>query len=608
MIAQSTSQYYQQSLIKEKAAQRSISGLLNCYCREFASLRGEVQINPQFGVTDWPQAIKYGNRNKHEHLMLITLTKSRAWILVRIADLKKLGQCRYLSAPYLKSQGSGWQRLNYQELSSVLLQNLALELNQPFNHELLTQIENSVANSCLFLTYPANGAPDRLQYDGFIRSEQSLIWGHAWHPTPKSREGIDDTMLLSISPESGAKFKLPLLAVHNTLLKVLNCEGYEPLVALRKLTTQNIPAEFQVLPCHPYQLARFQSTALFKAALALGKIKWLGESQIDWFPTSSVRTLYAPETDYFLKFSLHIRLTNCVRKNAWYELESAIFITELIRKFNAQVKQFFPAFELMEEPASVTIDLSHLSIQQSLNNQAEQINQLSEAFGLLFRSAYTQNEVNQFQPRVAAALFADDENFSSVALSGIQALATHQSLSYIDACHLWFEHYLKNLLPPVFYYFFKLGIIFEPHLQNTVIGFTEHLPSRIQLRDLEGTKLVAEKWSEADLAELSDRARESVIYCREQGYRRIAYCTLINNISEAIHYLSGSNWQLENQLWLMVRQQIIQYQNDFGHEPELEALVDGDDIPCKCNLMTRLLKQADRQAEYIYLSNPMREL
>ena len=601
MIASSASQYYQQSLVKEKAAHRSITGLLNCYCREFAGPRGEVQIDPIFDHNDWPQAIKHGFRTDNEHLMLITLAQSHAWLIVQVTELKQLGQCRYVGAPYLKTKGTGWSRLDHRTLAKVLLQHLALVLEQPFNHELLAQIDNSVDNSRLFLANPASSTLDRLRQDGFIRSEQSLIWGHAWHPTPKSREGIDEQQLLAISPETGAGFKLPLLAIHQSLIQVIACDGFEPLTQLQALTSQTIPQGFQLLPCHPYQFNRFKSEPLFKAALASGKLLLLGESDTQWYPTSSVRTLYEPQTNFFLKFSLHVRLTNCVRKNAWYELESAIFMTALLKRVGSQAQAYFPSFELMEEPASVTLDLKSCS-QDVDSNQVEL---LSEAFGVLFRRAYNPDEVNQCQPRVAAALFGDDENFESVVRGYIDALAKHRELGHGEATLLWFENYLQLLLGPILYYFFKLGVIFEPHLQNTVIGFTEHLPTRLQLRDLEGTKLVGAAWSDSQLQGMSQRARQSVTYTREQGFKRVAYCTLINNLSEAIHHLCGSDLNMEKRLWVMVKAEIIEFQQKFGREPELEALLNGADIPCKRNFMTRLLKQADRLADYVYLNNPM---
>ncbi|MCZ8499722.1 hypothetical protein O9929_24785 [Vibrio lentus] len=50
------------------------------------------------------------------------------------------------------------------------------------------------------------------------------------------------------------------------------------------------------------------------------------------------------------------------------------------------------------------------------------------------------------------------------------------------------------------------------------------------------------------LQQLSERARQSVYYSREQGWNRIGYCTFINNISRPFSLSSRSNSALENTL------------------------------------------------------------
>src|SRR6202046_1480962 len=57
----------------------------------------------------------------------------------------------------------------------------------------------------------------------------------------------------------------------------------------------------------------------------------LGDGARAVVPTSSVRTVYDPVADFFCKFSLNVRITNCVRKNAWYELAGAVALSVLLR-------------------------------------------------------------------------------------------------------------------------------------------------------------------------------------------------------------------------------------------------------------------------------------
>lgn len=603
---------FQQALYQKKAEVRSITNVLNCYCREYATPKQQVIINPTFGRQDWPEAFNISLNKGSDQFLLVLLPESQSRLIVRVKDLKNLGQCRYTSAPYLKTLGNGWVKLNHNNLVQKLLKHLAIALKQPFNDELYQQIQNSLQNSQQFLLHrlsanKAKGAQQQLQSDGFIHSEQALIWGHAWHPSPKSREGIDLQTLVALSPEVSANFQLTYLAVKENLLDVINSEHFNGIRELQQLLKLDVPAGYALLPCHPYQFSRFNSNVLFIEAVDQGLIIDLGKHGADWYPTSSVRTLYNREFDYFLKFSLHVRLTNCIRKNAWYELESAIFLTNVIDKFKAEHKDLFPTFNLMREPGSVTLNLATLLNKETSSASEVDNQEIGEAFGLLFRSSFNQDTLNEQQPRVAAALFADDENFTSAITTYVNALASAKLLSVNDAALLWFQHYVAQLLTPVLYYFFKQGLIFEPHLQNTVIGFHQHLPSNIHLRDLEGTKLIDTLWYQQELTLLSERAKQSIHYSRAQGWRRVAYCSLVNNISEAIFHLSASSQSQENRMWQLVRESLIQYQHRFGEEPELQDLLAGASIPCKCNLMTRLLKQADKQADYVQLPSPMGE-
>ena len=53
-------------------------------------------------------------------------------------------------------------------------------------------------------------------------------------------------------------------------------------------------------------------------------------------------------------------------------------------------------------------------------------------------------------------------------------------------------------------------------------------------------------------------------------------------------------------------QQLAQrWQERFGTQPLLQGLLEGDALPSKNNLRTRLFKRADRDSDYTYLANPI---
>ena len=104
-------------------------------------------------------------------------------------------------------------------------------------------------------------------------------------------------------------------------------------------------AGYRLLPAHPWQLAPARGPDVRAPSLID-----LGDGPAA-APTSSVRTVY-DRGDVFLKFSLNVRITNCVRKNAWYELAGAVALTRACRPvFEAAL----PGPAVLPEPGYRTV-------------------------------------------------------------------------------------------------------------------------------------------------------------------------------------------------------------------------------------------------------------
>jgi len=353
-------------------------------------------------------------------------------------------------------------------------------------------------------------------------------------------------------------------------------------------------------PCHPWEVERVLANPLMQAACRQGWIEPLGVLGEALAPTSSVRTMYHPRADYFLKLSIHVRLTNCVRKNAWYELESAVALTGLLSKAWDDVRNRVPGFDVLAEPAATTLDFGAFA-----DGDEASARELGESFGILYRDNFSSELRERFRPQVAGTLFAHDRHGNSVCREWVEREARRQGCDYPRAAEAWFQAYARCLLDGVWLAFFEHGIVLEPHLQNTLVGFDQGLPARVWVRDLEGTKLVAEQWPAERLKMLSERARASVQYPRELGWKRVAYCALVNNLAEAMFHLTAGDAELEDRLWSTIARIAGDWQQRFGHQPLLQGLIDGAPLPSKNNLRTRLFKRADRDSDYTALPNPI---
>lgn len=567
------------------AEHHAIGALLNCYLREFALPAGEVEWQAE---GDLPRALTSSLTEGRP--LRLTLPASQAKLALNADRISLLGRARFTSQPFVKRLGWPWRPLSGEDAGLLLLQEMALQTGTAFNHELADQLANSTAITHAFLKW----AP-KPQADTLLDSEQSLLWGHSMHPSPKSRHGVPMDELLACSPEVGAAFSLCWFRIDPSLWQ----HSGEP-AALAIL--EQLAGEPGLYPCHPWEVRHILASPLYRRAEQQGLISYLGSRGSPMWPTSSVRTLYRADLPYFLKCSIHVRLTNCVRKNAWYELESAVFMSERLAPVLAQLEQNNPGFALMREPAATTLNFASLATPQ----EQEDVRHLQECFGLLYRDNLSTEQQQSAAPTLAGALFAWDRFGQSRLVQALQTLAETRGWDYRQAALNWFEAYLNALVPGVLDAGLNQGVVFEPHLQNTLIGFDQGLPSRVWIRDLEGTKLLPEHWPESRLQGLSVRARASVHYSREQGWNRIGYCLLVNNLSEAIFHLADGDTGLEQAAWQRLAAVLQAWHQANGRPAELGELLAGAPLPAKNNLKTRLLQKADRLADYTLLPHPMR--
>jgi siderophore synthetase component len=139
-------------------------------------------------------------------------------------------------------------------------------------------------------------------------------------------------------------------------------------------------------------------------------------------------------------------------------------------------------------------------------------------------------------------------------------------------------------------------------MQNVIIVFSKYgEPVKVVLRDLELTRLV-------ECGSHPDQDYKNLSCSAEFGWTRFAYCLLVNNLCEAISTLSHDNHALYLKLWGVLRYVMQSY---LANYPSAEAalrirsVLAGEPLPVKGNLLTRFLRQPDRQAKYLPLHHPL---
>lgn len=534
-----------------------------------------------------------------EHQSAVTgghllLRLPRRGVLLRVALRRTalLGAHRF-TGPVRERRGEDWAEIGWRRLAEYIQDELSLRTGVR-NDEFVDQVASSheAVTAALAARGGSPEAPRGLAGDAglatYLASEQSLLFGHRFHPTPKARGG-DTASWLSYAPEAGAVFPLRRLAVRTHLIaeERVSTDATDPLDRL----CPDVPEGYRPLPVHPWQYEMLRDHPELRAAFDRGDILDLGPGDGRPFAaTASVRTLYDGET--FLKFSLNIRITNCLRRNASYELSGAVAMTRVLEPALTDLATRFPGSAVLREPTYRSLALP--------GPDGTPDRALLEGFGVIVREGLPRQLLPGTTPLLAAAV-ADEYPTGPGHISRLLAGAGPRTVL------AWWTAYLKLLLPPVLAAYFDHGLVLEPHLQNVVVCVDDDgMPAQVFFRDLEGTKLVSERHA-ATLASLPADIAGPLTYDAPRGWDRVVYCLLVNHVAEMLAALADLHPQTEATLWARVRDTLQTHADQNGCPPRLAALLAGVPLPAKANLLTRWERKADREAGYVRLASPFAE-
>ncbi|MFI1443977.1 IucA/IucC family protein [Streptomyces fructofermentans] len=458
------------------------------------------------------------------------------------------------SEPEVYAAGS-WRRAGHDELvkltAEVLRQHTGVS-----NSELPAEMTDSRDAVAAILTARAGAVPPG---DPYLRSEQSLITGHPYHPAPKARGGGPVGGWLPYAPEAYARFPLVLLGVRADAVVE---EG--DTAALDALGTA--PPGYRILPAHPWQLDLVG--AGLAEAFEDGRLIRLGRTECEAAPTAAIRTLHLPRHpaggDLFLKFSLDVRITNDVRRLWRHDLLG-------LRRSDAAAVAAFADLDAawLSDRGYRTADFAF------------------EELAVLVRDGLHGHVAPGATPLLAAAL-------TECAVGGEGAAAT-VGADRGDGVPLlfpwtgpvdppaWWEAYLRQVVPPALDAFARHGVVLEAHLQNTVIAVdADGTPVQALFRDAEGLKLLPD-------------------VSRAAGWERLVYCLVVNNLLEIAAVL-GERCP-EHALWESARREFSRCADGL---PEVAGLLAAPTLPGKTNLLLRWTGADGAAARYLPVPNPLR--
>ncbi|MFF1695753.1 IucA/IucC family protein [Streptomyces sp. NPDC058257] len=528
--------------------------------------------------------------------LLLRLPRRGVLLRVALRRTSLLGAHRF-TGPVTEQRDGGWREVDWPRLAEYTHAELSLRTGVS-NEEFLDQIASShegvsaaiaadrpapaTATAPATRTATATDADPKWLAD-YLASEQSLLFGHRFHPTPKARGG-DLADWSAYAPEAAAAFPLRHLAVRDHLIAEESARpgATDPLDRLGA-----VPDGYRLLPVHPWQYGLLREHPGLRAALDREDVVDLGPGGSPFAATASVRTLY--DGDTFLKFSLNVRITNCLRKNARYELSGAVALTRVLEGALDDLAVRFPDSAVLREPAYRSLALADPDGSLDLA--------LLEGFGVIVREGLTGRLRPGTTPLLAGAV-ADEYPTGPGHISRLLGGAGPQRALQ------WWRTYLRLLLPPVLAAYFDHGLVLEPHLQNVLVCVDDDgMPAQVLFRDLEGTKLLPERHAKT-LAALPPEVAGPMTYDAQRGWDRVVYCLLVNHVAELLAALADLHPHTEPALWSEVRSALQEFADTHGCPPRLSALLAGVPLPAKANLLTRWERKADRDAGYVRLTSP----
>jgi len=443
----------------------------------------------------------------------------------------------------------------------------------------------------------------------FIRAEQSLCYGHHLHPTPKSREGIAEHEVAEYAPELRGSFQLDYFAADAEIVSQWSAHDESATQwissGLREANSM-IPQRAEsalndgklLIPVHPWQADALRSRQYVADVIDTGHLIDLGEFGPTFYPTSSVRTLWSPETPYMVKSSVAIEITNAERTIPRSKLRLAVAAAELLTtEYADRLSDAHPQFSILADAAAATIDVgsgSESGFEMILRENP-------------FRGISTENTAT------VVALCQDRPSEPPWVSQIIQRIAQREGRPASKVAREWFRQYLRTVIHPVVWSYFKLGVGLEAHQQNTVVRLDEDgWPKEGFYRDNGGYCFPRSRYDLVDSWIPGLENRVETVCSDEIIDRCLRYYLFINNAFGVINALGVGRAADETTLLKVLREEIASLvEIEPATSDLLSVLLDSDQIPCKGNLFTRfegydeLDSTLDDESVYVEIANPL---
>ncbi|HWO97830.1 MAG TPA: IucA/IucC family siderophore biosynthesis protein [Bacillus sp. (in: firmicutes)] len=580
----------------------TIQNLINCYVKETG--KGEWKLAAEVPVPLEDESIK--------QVLVISFDEQSItlYIPVRYKSVTE----RHLFSPvmYYQVKNDELKQLDYMTLMVFMQKEFSLASDKPVQaDELMLRTILSYQNMKRIISDRSSDLEECYQTEKtFLQSEQSLLIGHQVHPTPKSRQGIDEDEEHIFAPERKGAFQLHYFRAANDIVEedsILSQNASmiikeelkkDPFVAQAFKDEYCQEDHFSLIPVHPLQARKLLGREDVCDLIQSGKLDYLGPHGRKFYPTSSVRTVYHPEASFMYKFSIPVKITNSLRINKRKELVRGVEVSRLLRgELSGKLKETHPSFRIIEDPAYITLKLD---IEETGFEVVIRENPFCEG--------------NDSRTTLLAALCQDHITGEVSHLANIiHDIADREKISLARASEQWFSRYLKVSLRPLYWLYAVYGIALEAHQQNSIIQLDEQgYPASFYYRDNQGYYFMESKAGTLKQLVPTLNEKSDTICSDAIAEERFRYYVFFNHLFGLINAFGVNRLVDEHRLLSMVREELADFKKQLGdHTNLLNSLLEEEELPCKANLLTRvhdmdeLVGSLETQSVYVHVTNPL---
>lgn len=589
------------------AENASFNAFMNCYLREIDS-------------GDWTheKRIEYDISSKEQSRWYVDLCLNEVNMLLRLCVNYRsyVGRHSIDSVSIRYSKNEPWQEGDklfvmvsiiqcvYREKEKISqLDDGGLAKLKDRQTELLARLFDSVQLMAKFIDI--RKFDESLKDITFLAAEQSALYGHWLHPTPKSRQGITFWQQSEYSPELKAAFKLHYFSVDRSLISqgsVLTKTTEELIFdEVKHFLSVALEPNHVLIPQHPLQAHRLLQSDEVRALMTDGLIRSLGELGKKFKPTSSVRTLYCESSPWMYKFSIPVKITNSLRCNKKVELEDGMVVEQYLRRVG--FLDFRPQFKVIDDPAYITMDLPSDRAKES---GFEVVVRRNVVYENPKRSIITILTLVQDPVKISG-----DQLEPSLLNQIISRKASSENRSDFLVAQDWFEKYFECAIESLILLYDLHGFALEAHIQNSLLDLTEGYPSAYYYRDNQGYYL-SNSYAETLREVRKSLTVTNIFYDDEQIFEAFAYYVFFNQLFAVMHRLGVDKLLTEEKSIEIVCRRLTKLKRQLSGIglSFIDYILEQEFISCKTNLLARIndvdeLQKGMEGTVYTKILNPL---